>query len=248
MPPHAPYTPAAQSYLEPIRRWLGAAAQEKTPPGSRYLRRAPGGICGDTYDQYVANLDAEFGRLLDHLETSGLLDTSYLILTSDHGEIFERGAHGHSMPLVFEPNIRVPLIISAPGQRQRQDVHRADQQRRPDALAACYRRFSQSPDWSEGLALPGLGGVEQPDRSIYVVEAKANPAYEPLRKATLALIRGRYKLIHYLGYRYYRDNYEFYDLEADPDEVDNIYSTHPAAKDLQAELDQKLDEVNQPYL
>jgi arylsulfatase A-like enzyme len=61
-------------------------------------------------------------------------------------------------------------------------------------------------------------------------------------------MRGPYKLIHYLGYRYYRDNYEFYDLEVDPEELDNVYSSHPAAKDLQAELDQKLAEVNQPYL
>jgi arylsulfatase A-like enzyme len=51
-----------------------------------------------------------------------------------------------------------------------------------------------------------------------------------------------------MGYRYYRDNYEFYDLENDPEELDNVYSSHPAAKDLQAELDQKLAEVNQPYL
>jgi choline-sulfatase len=199
-----------------------------------------------SYDQFIANLDAEFGRLLDSLESSGLLDNSYVILTSDHGEIFERGATGHSMPLVFEPNIRVPLIISSPGQQQRQDVYSLTSN--VDLLPSLLHIAGlPAPDWCEGQTLPGLGGEDTPERDIFVVEAKANPSYQPLRKATVALIRGQYKLIHYLGYRYYRDNYEFYDLENDPEEVQNVYPDHPAAKDLQAELDQKLDEVNQPY-
>lgn len=245
MPPHAPYTPS-QPYLELF--------DDGWAPPPKKKHRLAAGISDErlaslrrTYDQFVANLDNEFGRLLDNLESSGLLENSYVILTSDHGEIFERGAHGHSMPLVFEPNIRVPLMISAPGQRQRQDVFALTSN--VDLLPSLLHIAGlPAPDWSEGLALPGLGGVEIPDRSIYVVEAKANPSYKPLRKATVALIRGPYKLIHYMGYRYYRDNYEFYDLEKDPEELDNVYLSHPAAKDLQAELDQKLAEVNQPYL
>jgi len=42
------------------------------------------------------NIDSEFGRLLDHLEESGRLDDSILMVTSDHGETFERGEDGHS--------------------------------------------------------------------------------------------------------------------------------------------------------
>jgi arylsulfatase A-like enzyme len=245
MPPHAPYTPT-QAYLDLF--------DDGWAPPPKKKHRLAAGISEErlaelrrTYDQFIANLDNEFGRLLDSLESGGLLENSYVILTSDHGEIFERGAHGHSMPLVFEPNIRVPLMISAPAQRERRDILAMTSN--VDLLPSLLHIAGlPAAEWSEGLALPGLGGVEIPDRSIYVVEAKANPSYSPLRKATVALIRGRYKLIHYLGYRYYRDNYEFYDLENDPEEVDDVYSTHPAAKELQAELDQKLEEVNQPYL
>ena len=113
MPPHAPYMPA--------RPFLGMFADGWSPPAKKKHRLSPGvseprlNSLRDTYDEYVANLDAEFGRLLDHLEASGLLDSSYLIFTSDHGELFERGASGHSTPLVFEPLIRIPLLISAPG-------------------------------------------------------------------------------------------------------------------------------------
>ncbi len=201
----------------------------------------------DTYDEYVANLDAEFGRLLDHLEASGLLDTSYLIFSSDHGELFERGASGHSTPLVFEPVIHVPLIISAPGQRSRQDVHAltSNVDLLPSLLGISGLPL---PDWAEGQPLPGLGGAAAPSsRDVFVVEAKANPAYEPLHKATVALIRDRYKLIHYLGYKSYNDVYEFYDLGNDPEELQNLYPDHPAAPELQAELDRQLARVNLRY-
>ncbi len=80
-----------------------------------------------------------------------------------------------------------------------------------------------------------------------MVEAKANPAYEPLHKATLVLIRDQYKLVHYLGYKSYSDAYELYDLSSDPEELQNLYPDHPAARELQAELDGQLERVNQRY-
>ena len=244
MPPHAPYVPA--------RPYLDLFDDGWAPPPKKKHRLAPGlpeerlnGLRRE-YDQFIANLDAEFGRLLDHLEASGLMDNSYVIFTSDHGEIFERGAHGHSMPLVFEPNIRVPLLVHAPGQRQRQDIHALTSN--VDLLPSLLSLAGlPAPDWAEGQALPGMGGQEAPERSIYVVEAKANPAYQPLRKATLALIKGRYKLIHYLGYRDYADKYELYDLESDPQELKNLYSSVPVAKDLQAELESQLTRADAPY-
>jgi arylsulfatase A-like enzyme len=245
MPPHQPYTPS-RPYLEMFDDgWA--------PPPKKKHRLAVGHTEQRTtevrrsYDQFIANLDAEFGRLLDRLESAGLLENSYVILTSDHGEIFERGAHGHSMPLLFEPNIRVPLIISAPGQQERKDVHALTSN--VDLLPSLLHIADlPAPDWSEGQALPELGGVETPERSIFVVEAKANPAFSPLRKATVALIRGKYKLVHYLGYKNYKDNYELYDLEDDPEELTNRYPEDSLAKDLQAELDQKLEETNQLFL
>ncbi len=244
MPPHAPYMPA--------RPFTGMFADGWAPPVKKKHRLSPGvseerlTSLRDTYDEYVANLDAEFGRLLDHLEASGLLDTSYLIFSSDHGELFERGASGHSTPLVFEPVIHVPLIISAPGQRQRQDVTALTSN--VDLLPSLLNIAGLPvPDWCEGRPLPGLGGDAPSSRDVFVVEAKANPAYEPLHKATLALLRDGYKLVHYLGYKSYNDVYEFYDLANDPEELQNLYPDHPAAKELQAELDRQLARVNQRY-
>jgi arylsulfatase A-like enzyme len=244
MPPHMPYVPA--------RPYIGIFNDGWGPPPKKKHRLSSGvpqtrlNELRTSYDEFVANLDAEFGRLLDHLESRGQLENSYIIFTSDHGEFFERGATGHSTPLVFEPVIRIPLVIHTPGQRERRDVQALTSN--VDLLPSLVNIAGLSlPDWCEGLPLPGFGGQDLSDRGIYVVEAKANAAFEPLHKATLAFIRGDYKLVHYLGYKYYKDEYEFYDLLNDPQELQNLYPDHPISKEMRLELDQKLDEVNRPY-
>jgi arylsulfatase len=244
MPPHMPYMPA--------RPYIGLFDDSWEPPEIKKHRLSSGvpqtrlNTLRKSYDEFIANLDAEFGRLLDHLEKRGQLENSYVIFTSDHGEFFERGATGHSTPLVFEPVIRVPLVIHAPGQRERRDVHTLTSN--VDLLPSLINVAGLPlPDWCEGFPLPGMGGQDRSDRGIFVVEAKANAAFEPLHKATIAFMRGNYKLVHYMGYKYYRDEYEFYDLDNDPEELLNLYPDHPLSKEMRLELDQKLDEVNLPY-
>jgi arylsulfatase A-like enzyme len=245
MAPHGPYRPE--------RGYLGSFDDGWAPPPKK---RHPLGLKvpverlnsqRQSYDEFIANLDAEFGRMLDFLKQTGLLENSYIIVTSDHGELFERGVTGHSTPLVFEPLIRVPLIISAPGQLQHKDVYSLTSN--IDLLPTMLHLANLPlPEWCEGQPLPGMGGEVDADRSIFVVEAKRNPARQPLRKATAAILKGPYKLIHYLGYRNIDEEYEFFDLSNDPEELSNQYHTHPMAKELQAELTLRMKEADQPYV
>jgi arylsulfatase A-like enzyme len=200
------------------------------------------------YDEYIAYTDAEFGRLYDSMNASGLMDNSYIIITTDHGEMFERGVIGHDTQLLYEPVIHIPLLISEPSQQQRRDVHTPTNC--VDLLPTLLQVTGQPiPDWCEGEILPGLGGTENRERSIFSVEAKENPAHAPLRHGTVALIRGKYKLIHYFGYPGYEEEYELYDLENDPEELSDLYSSKGSlAADLQNQLKEKLQEINQPYL
>jgi len=50
------------------------------------------------YDEYIADVDSQFGRLLDVLKQSGFLENSVIIVTADHGQMFERGEQGHLPP------------------------------------------------------------------------------------------------------------------------------------------------------
>jgi arylsulfatase A-like enzyme len=66
------------------------------------------------YDEEILALDAALGDLLRTLEHRGILDRSWLVITSDHGEAFgEHGFTEHGTCLYSEVT-RVPLILSPP--------------------------------------------------------------------------------------------------------------------------------------
>ena len=195
-------------------------------------------INSQLYDEYIALVDSEFGRLLQYFEDRGVLDNTYFILTSDHGQLLERGIHGHSNPALYESVIHVPLVIHAPGQTEGADVYP------PTSLidlVPTLLHLSNRPALGEceGVVLPGLGGAEDPDRIVFCMHARRNARLEPLTKVTYAAIRWPYKLIHYRGYSGYDDVVELFDLEQDPEEMDNLAVSHPAlVADLKEQINQ----------
>lgn len=242
-PPHAPYRPSgefAQRFndgWEPPRKPSHRLVDPRThrsPESLNELRQ--------TYDAYIANLDAEFARVFEQLESKGILDHSHVVVTSDHGEFFERGEQGHLTPLLYEPVVRVPLVIWSPGQTARRDVFAPTNN--IDVLPTLVQLAGgQVPDWCEGELLPALGGEEEPQRSLFMMEAQTNSAFKPFSRASFAMRKGRYKLIDYMGYPQYRvkHRFEMYDLEEDPEELNNLYSeTMSAARDMKEELLQRI--------
>jgi arylsulfatase A-like enzyme len=69
----------------------------------------------DGYDDCIAFLDDQLGRLLTELKVQGLLDTTVVVITSDHGESFgTHGRFGHGGSLYLD-EVGVPLVILSPG-------------------------------------------------------------------------------------------------------------------------------------
>jgi arylsulfatase A-like enzyme len=126
-------------------------------------------------------------------------------------------------------------MVSAPGQQSRRDIYTHTSA--VDLLPTIAQLAGKPiPTWGEGKLLPGLGGMEDQSRSIYVVEAKSNPAFQPLKKATTVIQKDEYKLIRYSGYET-NDSFELYDIKADLEELEDLYPTKPAvAKTLREEL------------
>ena len=117
---HYPYDPP-----EPYSRQFGAA-DTLTRPFVARLRRAlsltrwRGESQGseaelrDLYEEEIVALDALVGRLLRDLDARGVLDSTLVIVTSDHGEEFgEHGQYEHGNNL-FLTQLHVPLVISYP--------------------------------------------------------------------------------------------------------------------------------------
>ncbi len=120
MNPHAPYEapepfhssmtdrPLDPSYGS-IDHLVSLALQRERPPAD-----APARLI-DLYDAEILANDAAFGQLMDELEARGMLDNSWVVVLSDHGEeFFDHGGwqHGHSL---FVEQLAIPLLIRPPG-------------------------------------------------------------------------------------------------------------------------------------
>lgn len=69
------------------------------------------------YRNACNHLDTQFARILKALEEKGLLESTIVVLTGDHGEEFmEKGRWGHASTF-SEEQTRVPLVLFAPGRK-----------------------------------------------------------------------------------------------------------------------------------
>ena len=200
------------------------------------------------YDRQIAQVDAEFGKLVTQLDASGVLENSYLIITSDHGEMFERGFSGHGGRLMYEPMLRIPLLIHAPAQTVRKDIDipTSNVDILPTILSIAGKEI---PEVVEGQILAGFGGIEDQERPIFSMAAWQNSAFLPITKAVFAMRKGAYKLIAYLGYGGDDDSiYEFYDVENDPEELHELGADIPSVVSaMKEEFSEHLSWANRPF-
>ena len=70
----------------------------------------------DSYDDCIADLDEQIGKLVDELTRRGTLERTWVIIVADHGESFGEHAgyfcHGTSL---YDTEVHVPLVIIPPG-------------------------------------------------------------------------------------------------------------------------------------
>jgi len=204
------------------------------------------------YDEYILNVDAEFGRLIDSLERKGIMDNTWVILTSDHGEMFERGMLAHHQPVFYQPIARIPLIIMKPGERS-SSTNIFSPTSATDLIPTLLRLTNKPiPDYLEGQILPPFRTTEiDPARSIYAVDASRNKWDEPITKGTIMHVKGQYKLIYYFGYKKLSNLgplIELFDLENDPEELDNIAPIKPTiAAEMLDDIHAQLQEKDAPY-
>ena len=248
LPPHFPYK-TRQDFFGLFAK-DGFQPPEK-PEHSFGRGRSPEELLrGRTdYDEFIRYVDVEFARLYQNLEKDGLLDNTWLVLTADHGELFERGVSGHNTALLHGPIVQVPLLIFAPGQTERIDIKEATSA--SDILPTLMHVSGQSlPDWTDGRVLPPYGD-EMGERDVYSLQAIGTEKEAPVDKATAVIIRGRYKLIYFFGYADLggdRQLVELYNLEDDPQELRDLSQEQvELTAELLTALRAKLDDVNSPY-
>jgi arylsulfatase A-like enzyme len=250
LPPHRPYNTRKDFY----RKFAKDNYRPKKKPEHIFTMHKTQyylNIQRNQYDEYILYVDEEFNRLYEYMDKLGLLENTWLIFTSDHGEMFERGIFQHGTPALHQPVVRIPLVIFEPGRTTREDIYAPTSA--IDVLPTLTHWFNQPiPAWCEGSVLPPYSPIKpNPNRDLFTVEPKYNGKYSPFELASVMLVKDQYKLSYYYGYKELKgigDLIELYDIQNDPEEMINLY---PSKKDIGDELlnivKAKLVEVNAPY-
>ena len=204
--------------------------------GQRYLR---------DYMATIAAVDEGVGQILDYLEAHNLDENTIVVYTSDQG--FYLGEKGFfDKRFMYEESYRTPLLIQYP------KAIKAGSQ--SDALVQNLDFAQTFLDYAEGdsLAIDMQGQSLRPVLEQQIADTDFRdvlyyhyydfPAFHMVKKHYGVSTR-RYKLMHFYDDI---DTWEFYDLQSDPQEVQNKIDD-PAYTDIIADLHKKLDSIQEAY-
>ena len=197
------------------------------------------------YQGAITYVDDQIGRLMDALDGRGILDSTAMVVTSDHGESMGE----HDMYFVhtglYDSTVRVPLITYFPGSgRAGVEVHEVVEL--IDVMPTVLEYLDvEVPRSIRGRGLwPLIHGQIEPERIALTEHAGRN---------LVALRSARYKYIRHLRTRRLQPSYPFkrgveelYDLSLDPKEENNIAAKSPGViamfrRELKERRQQKLD-------
>ena len=170
------------------------------------------------YAETMRGVDDSIGRVVETLRARGLLDSTLILFTSDNG--FQFGEHGLiDKRTMYEASIRVPMIAHCPelsknAQRRKEMVTNVDIA--PTLLAAAGVPV---PDFVQGESfLKLVRGESSSWRQEFLYEYFWERDF-PQTPTVLGIRTNQYKFMKYHGIW---DRYELYDIDKDPDEMENL--------------------------
>jgi len=211
---HNPFYPQAEF----VRQVVPPAER---PRGEAKSLREISGL----YDAEIRGMDFQIGRLLDHLRANGAYDKTWIVAVADHGELMgEQNATGHGTSL-FEPELRIPLIVKpARGEGPRGQIDALIQI--SDVFALLLTRA--------GVSLPEGTQAAFPPPAGRPAFAEVNPLPKSGRRGDWrAVLDGDWKYLE-SG----KGDRLLFDLARDPGETTNAADAHPdVAARLRATLE-----------
>jgi arylsulfatase A-like enzyme/Flp pilus assembly protein TadD len=187
------------------------------------------------YDGEIAFVDAQIARLLELLDRRGVADATIVAVTADHGEALgEHGELTHGL-LLYEPTLRVPLILRAPGVTRGKTIQApVSLTDLAPTLAGMLGKALAGP--KEGKSARVLDGRDlssairtgkEPAESEFYAETEYPRTFG--WSGLSALRRGKLKYIA-------APRAELYDLSRDPGEASNLLADGSRRADLEARL------------
>jgi len=190
----------------------------------------------------IAAVDENIGRLIDYLEAEGLDENTMVVYTSDQG--FYLGEHGwFDKRFMYEESFRMPLMMRLPSKIRKGKIEQLVQN---IDFAPTFLELAGVPIPAEmqGVSLlPLLEGQETDDwrESIYYHYYEYPGPHSVKRH--YGIRTERYKLIHFYNNI---DQWELYDLEEDPTEINNLFGEE-AYEELTEDLFMQMIALQKQY-
>ena len=196
LPPHSPYLPPPSTKYRLLPKGELETWRDMLVDNIAYA--APAQPLVDKhrlrYRESIMAADASLGAFLDELQRQGRLENALVIISSDHGESFEKGFYGHAGPLTHDALIRVPLVVKLPGQKIARaldmPVSQAD-------LAPTLLDLAGAPPLprAEGRSLrDALEGRPMQTVPVFAMTMERQSRFKPLHRGHYVLIDGDDKL------------------------------------------------------
>jgi len=239
---HGPYLPGGEfTYRNKFRAeklWRKAAvnaAEDVTPAEHEEFRT--------NYRKEVEYFDDELGKFLARLDWRAQLDDTLVVVVGDHGdEFYEHDDYGHSN-LPYDELTRVPLLMSFP------DGTDIDQPQRVDDLVRCVDILPTALDLVDADLTSEMEQRLVGESLLPLLREGTPPSFDVV--VTEKEIRGETALR--FGFRTERwkflydgkaDRTLLYDLDADPDETENVADAHPEVVDeFEDHLDARFERI-----
>ena len=191
----------------------------------------------------IAGVDKGVGKVLDYLKANGLDENTIVIYTSDQG--FYLGEHGwFDKRWMYKESLRTPLLAKWPGMIAPGSVNTELVSNLDFAETFLDLADTAIPADMQGRSIaPILTGNTPSDwRTSHYYHYYEHPSEHDVRRH-YGITTAKYKLIHFY---YDMDVWELYDLEKDPNEMQNIYGD-PAYAEVQQALHSELEALRVKY-
>ena len=169
----------------------------------------------------IVSVDENIGRLLDHLEQKGILDQTLVVYTSDQG--FFLGEHGwYDKRFIYEESMGMPLVMRWPEKISQGAVNNNLVLNLDMAPTLLEIAGISVPSDMQGRSFTQLFDKEYSQdwrKSVYYHYYEYPHGWHKTKRHN-GVRTDRYKLIHFYNDI---DDWELYDLEEDPYEVNNLY-------------------------
>ncbi|MFZ1290457.1 MAG: sulfatase [Melioribacteraceae bacterium] len=195
------------------------------------------------YLRCISSVDDNVGRVLEYLKKNNLEDNTIVVYTSDQG--FYLGEHGwFDKRFMYEQSLRTPLIIKVPNGVK--GIANSENMIVNIDYAPTFLDYANVPIPlnMQGNSLRKILDGKNPENwrnSIYYHYFEF-PAEHSVKRH-YGIRNSRFKLIHFY---YDIDAWELYDLEKDPDEINNVYDNPDYQTEI-VELKKELQKLREQF-